>query len=205
MAAADVQAALGFSDAVRDRLQILVDLVRAWKHRVNLVSDNSLVDIWRRHVLDSAQLVPLLPCRDVSPPRLVDLGSGAGFPGLVIAIAADMPVTLIESDGRKCAFLGEAARLTESPAEIVNERIEQISLPPADIVTARACAPLPKLLSYTAPLLKSGGFALFLKGRAVDAELTRAEKNWTMRVDCIDSRSDPSGVILRVSSIAKRS
>ena len=128
-----------------ERLALHLDLLRRWQQRINLVGRSTLTDPWRRHMLDSAQLAPLLPERA----RVADLGSGAGFPGLVLAIVRGGPVHLIESDGRKAAFLCEAARVTDAPAEVHASRAEGLALA-VDVVVARACAPLDRLLSEMA-------------------------------------------------------
>jgi 16S rRNA (guanine(527)-N(7))-methyltransferase RsmG len=197
--------AAGFADAVRatpaqmDRLAVYLDLLLRWQRRINLVGTASLADVWRRHFLDSAQLIPLLP---PETPRLLDLGSGAGFPGLVIAIMTDIPVTLVDSDARKCAFLHEAARITAATVDIIPSRIESAPVAAAAVITARALSPLPKLLDYAAPRLAPDGVCLFPKGRSASAELTDAAKTWKMRVASIASRSDPDAMILRINEIA---
>jgi 16S rRNA (guanine527-N7)-methyltransferase len=158
-------------------------------------------DPWRRHILDSAQLVPLLPA---GAPTVVDLGTGAGFPGVVLAIMGDARVHLVESNTLKCAFLSEVLRITETNATIHHQRIEILPSLAADVVTARGCANLLTLLDYAAPLLAASGICLFLKGRSVEAELTESEKKWKMRTQRILSRSDPAGVILKLSDIVPR-
>ena len=185
-------------DAV-ERLGVLVELLIRWQRRINLISRASLADPWRRHVLDSAQLHPHVPHGVRS---LVDLGSGAGFPGLVLAILGGPQVHLVESNQRKCAFLGEANRLTEAGAAIHNVRIESLDGLDADVVTARACARLDRLLTLTQPVLNPRTRCLFLKGRAVDEELTESRKKWTMAVNRIKSVSDPSGAILILEDIS---
>ena len=186
-----------------DRLRQFADLLVKWQRRINLVGRGSLDDLWRRHMLDSAQLWPLINTGTASA---TDLGSGAGFPGLVLAIMADghgPVVTLIESDQRKAAFLNEAIRQTGADARVVTARLESVPVPPADLVTARACARLPILLGYAAPLLKSSGSALFLKGASVDEELTEAGKDWTMNVVRHTSLSDPGGTVLKLGNIRR--
>ncbi len=187
-------------DAVA-RLEVLVALVVRWQRRFNLVGRASLADPWRRHVLDSAQLHPLIPS---AARTLVDVGSGAGFPGLVLAILGGPQVHLVESNQRKCAFLGEANRLTEAGAVIHNARIESLDGLAADVVTARACARLDLLLALARPVLGRHGRCLFLKGRTVDEELTESRKKWTMKVNRVTSVSDPSGAILIVEDIVGR-
>jgi len=184
-----------------DRLASYLILLQKWQGRINLVGPQTMLDPWKRHFLDSAQLVPLLP---EGRPKVVDLGSGGGFPGMVLAMLSTADVHLVESDGRKCVFLREVARLTDTDVTVHNGRIE--SLPPlrANVVTARALAPLEHLMDLAQPMLLRGSICLFLKGRAVDSELTASKKNWKMRVRRIPSRSDPEGVILKLDQINRR-
>jgi 16S rRNA (guanine(527)-N(7))-methyltransferase RsmG len=181
------------------RLRDFLVLLRRWNARINLVADHDEAVLWRRHVLDSLQLVPLLP---EGAGLIVDLGSGAGFPGLVLAVATGRPTHLIESDRRKAAFLGEAARSLGLDGVTVHpRRIEATAPPPAAVVTARALAPLPKLVRHAHRLLAPGGVALFPKGRRVQEELTAAARGWTMHVERFPSRTDPAATILRLSEI----
>ncbi|HCZ48218.1 MAG TPA: 16S rRNA (guanine(527)-N(7))-methyltransferase RsmG [Gammaproteobacteria bacterium] len=152
---------------------------------------------WRRRRRHRHRLPVLATVVD----DLVDLGSGAGFPGLILALVTGRTVDLVESDGRKCAFLREAARLTAAPVRIHETRIAAAPVRNADLVTARALAPLDRLCAYGAPILARGGICLFLKGRRVAEELTEAEKRWKMHLTRIPSRSDPDGVILRVGDL----
>ncbi len=188
------------------RLERYAGLLGKWNRAVNLVSRDSLADLWRRHMLDSAQLLPLLPPAPAGRPRVVvDLGSGAGFPGLVLGILGAGEVHLIESNGRKAAFLREVARETGTEAQIHHARIEDLSAFPADAVTARAYAPLPRLLASAAPFLRPagpgqpGGIGLFLKGRGVDRELTDSGETWNMQIEQLASRTDPNARILRLT------
>jgi 16S rRNA (guanine527-N7)-methyltransferase len=181
------------------RLRSYVDLLLTWNKRINLVSKSTEPDIWRRHILDSAQLYPLIP-RDCS--SLTDLGSGAGFPGLVLAIMGVKGVRLVESDARKCAFLREVARITQTEAQVHNQRIERLAPGPVDIVTARALAPLTDLLNLARPLIGPKTLCFFLKGQHIEAELTQAHKIWRMQVDCRPSRSDPTGSVVRVQEVS---
>lgn len=201
---ADFAADTNVSRETVDRLSAYAALLVKWQQRINLVSAATLEELWRRHMLDSAQLLPLLPA---GARKVVDLGSGAGFPGLVLAILGVPEVHLIESDQRKCIFLAEAARasgLTAGPNPIIhNGRIETISGLNADAITARACAPLDQLLSYAQKFLWHDGKALFLKGAAVEEELTRARKNWHMELERFPSASDPTGCILRIGQVRR--
>ncbi len=198
---AEFQRSASIDDAVLGRLETYLALLAEWNRRINLVSADTLSDPWRRHVLDSAQLMPLLPR---GRPGVVDLGSGAGFPGLVLAIMDGGEVHLVESDSRKCAFLREAARITGTDVTVQCCRVEALGAMPADVVTARACAPLRKLLGYAYRLLEPEGSGLFLKGRTLEAELTEASKTWMMRATRIPSRSDPSGTVLKVEALRPR-
>lgn len=177
------------------------ELLVKWNRRINLVGRDTLDDLWRRHFLDSAQLLPLLPAPPAGRPRrIADLGSGAGFPGLVLAILGAGEVHLIESDQKKCAFLREAARASGAAVEIHAARVEESEGLQAEVVTARALAPLDKLLGYARPMLRPGGRCLFLKGRGAEQELTASGLAATMRVERIPSRSDAAGVILSIEA-----
>ena len=189
------QAATNVSRETLARLERYAALLRRWQKAVNLVAASTLPDLWRRHMLDSAQLLGLVPKR---PCRLADLGSGAGFPGLVLAIMGVGEVVLIESDARKCAFLREAIRATGASARVREGRIEQLCDGSFDVVTARALAPLSELLGYARALLAPGGTALFLKGRRLEEELTEARKAWKMNLERFASISAPGGSILRI-------
>jgi 16S rRNA (guanine527-N7)-methyltransferase len=182
------------------RLERYAELLKKWNRRINLVGRGTIDDLWRRHMLDSAQLLPLIPD---SAGSLVDLGSGAGFPGLVLAICGVENVHLIESDRKKCAFLREVARETATPVTIHNKRIEEIESFQVDIVTSRALAPLPKLLDMAARFAEKHSILLFLKGKHVDRELTDAAKEWNIEADQIPSRTDPEGMILRLEAISR--
>lgn len=188
----------GVSRETAARLEAYLELLRRWQARINLVSEASLADAWRRHVLDSAQLASLIGYPNG---RLYDIGSGAGFPGLVLAIMGFTDVHLVESDQRKSVFLREVARITGTKIEIHAVRVEKLSPKDADFVTARGCAALSKLLDLATPLLKASGVCFFLKGQSVEAELTAARKAWTMRIQRFPSKSDPMGVILRLEDI----
>ena len=193
-------AAADVSRETLDRLQRYAALLEKWNPRINLVGQGTLRDLWRRHMLDSAQLYPLI----VEPDGpLVDLGSGAGFPGLVLAAMGAADVHLIESDRRKCAFLGEAARAIGVPVTIHSERIEDVTTFIAPTIVSRALAQLPELLDLAVGFSNEHSILLFLKGRTVDEELTRARKQWSMRVDQIPSRTDPEGTILRLEAISR--
>ncbi len=186
----------GVSRETLDRLRIYETLLRKWQRRINLVGRSTLDDLWRRHMLDSAQLLPLLPD---GARCLVDLGSGAGFPGLVLAILGVPEVHLIESDSRKAAFLREVSRETSTPTQIHVARIEDVRPFVADVVTARALAPLAKLLDLAAPFADQKTVMLFPKGQDVDRELTESTKHTTMHPEFVPSRAHESGIIIRLT------
>jgi len=191
-------ATLGVSREMELRLEAYVALLEAWSPRLNLISRNDLAAVWQRHVTDSLQLAPLI---QPNLTHAIDLGSGAGFPGLILAIATNLPFHLVESDQRKSAFLREAARITDAPATIHPVRIEAFRISPAPLVTARALAPLNRLLSLAAPLLTENGECLFLKGAQAEAELYEALPNWHMVVHRHESRTSPDATILQIRDL----
>lgn len=195
-----------------DRLRAYAALLEKWTVTINLVGATDRGHIWSRHVQDSLRLLPLIPAGTA---RGIDLGSGAGLPGLVLAIATGIPFDLVESDRRKAIFLQEAARITAAPVQVHAVRIESLSpamvpsavmsagaLTPAALVTARALAPLDALLGYAAPLLAHGGTALFPKGANAAAELEKARRSWDMQVEEHASPGQP-GVILAITNLRR--
>jgi 16S rRNA (guanine527-N7)-methyltransferase len=206
--AADKARALALVPVSREtveRLDRLVETLRRWQKNTNLIASSTFVEVWTRHVADSLQLLALLPDGATS---LVDLGSGGGFPALPLACAlAGRPgahVHLVESNGKKAAFLREAIRATGAPATVHAERIEEFVKNfsgPVGVVTARALAPLPQLLELAAPLLKQGVVGLFPNGQDVGVELTLASRYWTMQYDLVPSKTDPAGQIVIVRNL----
>ncbi len=179
-------------------LTAYAELLRKWNATINLVSAADLPLLWPRHIEDSLQLGTIA---GPLPGRAIDLGSGAGFPGLILAIAFGIEVHLIEQDQRKAAFLREAVIVTGAPAVVHAMKIERATIPPAPLILSRALAPLPVLLRLAKRLLADDGFCLFPKSRAVEPEITEAERHWSMRLDRFASRTDANGVILRVSDL----
>jgi len=196
----DFAAKTGVSRETLARLKAYVGLLEDWNARQNLVSKGSLADVWRRHVWDSAQLVAYIPA---SAKTLADLGSGAGFPGLVLAelLRDRVKVSLFESTGKKAEFLRAAVARLDLAVEVRNERIETARAAPFDVVTARALAPLDKLLGYAQHLADRRTIYLFLKGQSLASELTEARKSWRMKALQHQSATDPSGVILEVREL----
>jgi len=184
------------------RLKIYAAMLEDWNARHNLVSRASMPVLWRRHFWDSAQLAPLIP---ETASTIIDLGAGAGFPGLVLAeLFRHRPSfrsVLYEATGKKCRFLEAVAARLALSVEIRHARIEDAPPQIADIVVARGCAPLPLLLDYTHRFWGPGTTALFLKGQNVDAELTLVRKSWNVRIQRHASRSDPSGIILELRDL----
>ena len=186
-----------------ERLELYASLLAKWQGAINLVGADSLTDVWRRHMLDSAQLSAHIP---QNATVITDLGSGAGFPGLVLSIILDHPIRLVEASGKKAAFLREVVRLTQAPAIVHHGRIEGAESWSSDVVIARALAPLVLLLDYAEPFLRDAGqnaTCIFLKGGRAEEELTEASKSWTMTVERFQSVSDPTGIILRIRDIAR--
>lgn len=196
------QLGVNLPSAVWDRLAVHVQLLRKWQPAINLVSPATLDDAWHRHVLDSLQLLPLIP---QEAHTLVDLGSGAGFPGLVIAVARpNLAIRLIEADARKSVFLAEVSRAVAPNVTILTTRIEAAPPEPADVVTARALAPLSKLLEWASRFVADPTICLFHKGERVDNELTEAERRWMMDIDRVPSVTAPGAAILRVARLRSR-
>jgi 16S rRNA (guanine527-N7)-methyltransferase len=184
-----------------DRLQRFAGLLLRWNATLNLIASRDAGVVWDRHIADSLQLVPLLPA---GIDRAIDLGTGGGFPGLVLAIATGVHFDLIESDRRKAAFLRTAILEIGAPASVHCCRIEDATVPPATVVTARALAPLPRLLPLAVRLLTPDGICLLLKGATVEDELAAARADWVMDVDRVPSTTGPGGVVLRLSGLRRR-
>jgi 16S rRNA (guanine527-N7)-methyltransferase len=187
-----------------DRLDRFVAVLLRWQERINLIADSTKRRLWTRHIADSLQLIALAPDARV----WADLGSGGGFPGVVIACAlADLPdarIHLVESNSKKIAFLREAVRAAGVPAIVHSMKIEKfVAAPPGriDVVAARALAPLPNLLRLASPLLKSGAVGLFPKGQDAALELTEAGKYWKVQASLATSRTDPTSHIVVVRKL----
>lgn len=206
MTAEDFARAFDVSRETIDRLEAYKALLQRWNARINLVAPATLSEVWSRHFADSAQLLALAPDTARS---WVDLGSGAGFPGLVIAAMAaekqpDLSVRLIESDARKAVFLSEAARKMGLTVKVDACRIESVPSEPHDVVSARALAPLSRLCELASRFAGPGTVFLFLKGAALDTELTVAARDWHIRAERVTSMTEPAATILRITELKPR-
>ncbi|WP_300254194.1 16S rRNA (guanine(527)-N(7))-methyltransferase RsmG [Bradyrhizobium sp.] len=207
--AADKAAALKLAPVSREteaRLDRYIALLREWQAKTNLVASSTLPHLWTRHIADSLQLVALAP----DARSWVDLGSGGGFPGIVLAcVMAEFPgavVHLVERNAKKAAFLREAIRVTGSPSMVhlaeIGDNVDRIT-GPVDCVTARALAPLHQLVGFAEPLVHLGAKALFLKGQDIEAELTEAAKYWSIQPQLHQSRTG-DGWIVELAAIERR-
>lgn len=196
---------MSVSHETRRDLETYVDHLRKWQRSINLVAPDTIDQVWSRHIEDSLQLLPLLPEPQI---RIADLGSGAGLPGLVLAIArgSSAHVILVESNGKKASFLRVASQAAHVAVEIVNERIERAvpKLQAIDVVTARALAPLRQLIDWSYPLLKTGALGLFPKGRSLALELEDAAKEYELEYDLVPSTLEAGSAIVVVRSARKR-
>lgn len=184
-----------------DRLQIIVETLDEWRQKANLIGPAEYGRVWRRHVLDSIQLFPYIP----QSGHTVDLGSGSGFPALVLAACFTDPaaqITMVESVGKKCAFLRAAVQAANLSANVVQGRVESIKPVQADCVTARAFAPLPKLIEYAEPWFADGAYGVIPKGRRWEEELTDALESWRFAYQAIPSVSG-DGAILKISEVSR--
>ncbi len=196
------------SRETRQRLERVVAQVQKWQPHINLIAPSTLGQIWPRHVADSVQLCSMAP----EAKRWLDLGSGGGFPGLVVAaFLADVDgghVTLVESNHKKCAFLRETARLAMLPVTVLAQRIDEATpeliKSPWHIVSARALAPLDQLLLMTSPFITAGAVGLFPKGRDVDEEIKRTQGSWNFSHDLIQSVTEADARVVRVTAVDRR-
>ncbi len=207
------QAAFNVSRETMARLKIYAGLVRDWQKTINLVAPSTLDHLWQRHFADSAQILAQIP---ETAETYLDLGSGGGFPGLVLAILLADPdhssspkaFRLIESDARKAAFLREVVRQTDVPVDILCGRIEKIAIQDrfdSDVITARALAPLDRLLPLISPFFSVKSKALLLKGRNAAAEIEAAEKNWRLVCDLVPSLTDRDARLIVISDLQAKS
>ncbi|HVY13039.1 MAG TPA: 16S rRNA (guanine(527)-N(7))-methyltransferase RsmG [Alphaproteobacteria bacterium] len=197
--APEFQKETGISDEVLRRFQDYAEIIAKWNQLVGLVGDSTLPIIWHRHFMDSAQLLPLLP---KNPGRIADLGSGAGFPGLVLALMGVKNIVLFERNIRKAEFLQRTNRELNAGAEIINLTSEDYTEEPFDVLLSRAAAPLDELLYASRRLRKPSTICLFQKGKNLDAEMREAQKEWVMPdARRIPSLTDAQASILRLVDV----
>ena len=192
-----------FSESILSSLDIYIELIKKWQKNINLVSKNSVNDLWNRHVLDSAQLYSLLP----APKKglyIYDLGSGAGFPGMVLAIMGRKDIILCESNKRKCEFLKEVSRITNTNISIVNIRAQKLDGGSALAITSRALASLDALLEISMPILREKGVCVFPKGRTWKEELTVAEKKFIINYNTVQSITSSDSKIIIITKVRKK-
>ncbi len=201
----ELPAWLNVSRETLDRLFSFCDLVEKWNPAINLISKSGIAEIWNRHIIDSAQLFQQMPDR---AREWCDLGSGGGFPGIVLAILAkqlqpNAQVILVESDRRKSVFLAQASRLLDIDVRVKTQRIEELEPQNADVLSARALAPMSDLCGYAYRHLKPDGVAIFPKGAAALLEIEQAQKLWRFDYSLTQSYTDPTAHILSVRGIRR--
>ena len=184
-----------------DRLSLYHNLLVKWQAKVNLVGPDTISDAWRRHFLDSLQISKFIENKNA---KIVDIGTGAGFPGMGLSIFGYQNIHLIESDAKKITFLKEVARITKSNATIHHSRIEQSTIDDVDVVVSRACAPLPKLYSYASRFVSHETICLFHKGKNYSKDSEDAQSDWQFDMTVSPSVTDTEGVILKIQNLRKR-
>ena len=197
MTADEVGKLLNVSRETLRQFEAFLALLEKWQRRINLVADSTMVDVWQRHILDSAQLVKFYP---PNTKKVLDVGSGAGFPGLILAIMGNVEVDLVEADYRKAVFLSTVARSLGLPAKIHNTRIETLPNLGPDVITARALAPVSKLMKLIENQISLNTVCLFLKGRSVEDELTEFQTYSTITSSKHPSLSSADGVVLELKN-----
>ena len=207
-------AVFNVSRETMERLELYIELLRKWQKAVNLIAPSTLDEVWHRHVGDSAQIVDILRASDSSKKSGIwlDIGSGGGFPGLVAAIMLshdfDYQFHLVESTGRKCAFLSDVVRHLDLPVEIHNERIEDYARNSmggqVSILSARALSPLDRLLALSEPFMSHDTVAYFFKGREVGVEIEQAGKDWLFTQRSLPSCTSSDGCILEVTNLHRK-
>ena len=195
MTAYEVGKLLNVSRETLSQFEAYLALLEKWQRRINLVANSTMVDVWQRHILDSAQLIKFYP---PNTKKILDVGSGAGFPGLVLAIMGNVEVDLVESDQRKAIFLSTVIRSLGLPAKVHNQRIETLPNLAPDVITARALAPVSKLMKLIENQVSLDTVCLFLKGASVEDELTELQTSSTMVAVNHPSLSGANGVVLEL-------
>lgn len=197
----DLKEHVDVSRETLDRLRVIVGELDVWRRKTNLIGPSEFGRVWRRHILDSIQLLPHIPPAGTT----IDLGSGSGFPALVLAACVTDPaaeIIMVESVGKKCAFLRAAVQAANLPAKVIQGRVESINRIDAQCVTARAFAPLPKLIEYAEPWFSNGAYGVIPKGRRWEEELTEAQESWRFAYEAIPSVSG-DGAVLKISEVSR--
>lgn len=200
MSSDEFQKLTGVSRETMEKFICYSEMLIKWQKSINLVSNSTLTDMWRRHFYDSAQLMDYID-KEHRPYKILDLGSGAGFPGLVLSILGAGEVHLVEGVGKKCSFMKQVIQNTKIEATVHNERIENMKAFPVNLITSRACADLGKLMDLTERFMTPDTACLFLKGERADEELAQAEKKWRFNIKKYTSKSEESGMILYLSKL----
>ena len=192
---------MNVSRETKEKLVQYSALLGKWNKSINLIAPSTVPDIWHRHIEDSLQLIPLLPTESSD---IIDIGSGAGLPAIIISLASQHNVTMVDSDKKKALFLKEARRILNAEYTVICNRIEKIEQRAYDIITSRACADLDKLLTLSEPFLKEKSYCLFHKGRNYSKEVDDAEKKWSFAMEIIPSKTDNEAAILKLTNIQRR-
>jgi 16S rRNA (guanine527-N7)-methyltransferase len=192
---------MNVSRETKGSLEIYAALLAKWNKSINLVAPSTIPNLWERHIEDSLQLIPFLP---ESPSLLLDIGSGAGLPGVVLSLCTPHQVTMIDSDTKKCLFLNEVKRHTAASFTVICARIEKTNHVPYDVITSRACASLPTLVRFSKPFLKEKSYCLFHKGKNYIKEVEEARKEWYFDLEIYPSCTDNDAAILKLSNIESR-
>ena len=191
----------GVSRETFEKLSTYHDLLLRWQAKINLVGPDTLNDAWHRHFLDSLQLLNHLPNNFG---KIIDIGSGAGYPGMALAVAGIVDIHLIESDAKKIAFLKEVARVTDTKVFIHHSRIEDVSIPNVSIILSRACSNLDNLLSFSLPFVSHETISLLHKGKNYSTDVEDANEHWLFEHTVIPSITDTQGVILKITNIRRK-
>lgn len=184
-----------------ENIKIYATHLTKWQKNINLVSGSTIESLWERHFYDSYQLKDYFEGAEQRKLRILDIGSGAGFPGLLLSMLDIGEFHMVESNGKKCAFMRQVIRDTNSTAIVHAERVEEMDIFPVDYIISRACAPLDKLLRLAQNFIQEDVICLFLKGQTASEEIEEAQKNWSFHVEKFTSKSEDTGVILKVSHI----
>ena len=193
--------AVVISREIEGKLKLYVDILLHWQKKINLISNNTIDDVWQRHIIDSLQLASFISDKNR---KIVDIGSGAGLPGMVLAIAGYSGVHLVESDRKKALFLSEVKRQLNVDVEIYNDRVEGIEVDEVDVIIARACAPLNKIMGLSHRLILENTIGIFLKGEGFEKEMNEFTKSYKADILAYPSVTNDKSAILNISNITRK-